>query len=334
MSKSPATDITLPVLLEPVYIPKPWGQEIWHTGMEARGESQVHYLGDLLPLSEYLQLDPSATTNNQPLLLLKELDPSALPVIGDLYFEVHEHKQEVYVVTHIDPLAWPNQQGGIRFGMNQSKRALYASDTEFRQHYLDAVQAYEKIRRTLDEKTLGAEQVKEFERLEKISRQVMEEFTHMRNLSLGEVVQVPTWTPHALQHGVRVVEFQTPTYERFILSFAQKVLTQDHWDTTHAVQQMHIEPPQAEAIESLAPGVERIARFSDFNALRINLEETSDFELPRNIPYAVCMALNDGIWVGPLQLKAQQACLIPCAGISAHQIHAPGGQILIAAPGI
>ncbi len=28
----------------------------------------------------------------------------------------------------------------------------------------------------------------------------------------------------AEQHGVRVVEFQTPTYERFIISFAQRVL--------------------------------------------------------------------------------------------------------------
>ena len=35
-------------------------------------------------------------------------------------------------------------------------------------------------------------------------------FTDERALEVGDVIRVPTWVPHSLQQGVRVVEFQTP----------------------------------------------------------------------------------------------------------------------------
>jgi hypothetical protein len=79
----------------------------------------------------------------------------------------------------------------------------------------------------------------------------MDDFTWLKPVSVGDVVQVPRLLPHALQHGVRVVEFQTPVYERKILSFGQRVLTQGHWDTEEAVDQMLLRPPAEKSTEIL-----------------------------------------------------------------------------------
>ncbi len=323
-------DLSEPVKLLPVHIPKPWGQEIWYTGMEARGESQVATAEGALSLSAYLELDRARLLADAPLLLLKVLDPDAGEVVGDLYFEVHEEKQEVYVVTHVDETAWPDGVGKIRFGMNQTRRAQSANDEAFRAEYLAAVKAYEAVRRDIDERvatpaadTLAAEAT---------LRGEMEAFSAMRNLIVGDVVRVPTWTPHSLQHGVRVVEFQTPTYERYIVSFAQKVLTQDHWDTEHAVARMHLETPEPEVFESIAPGIERIARFSDFNVWRAALSD-APLELPGHLPYAVCMCIDGDIAVGAVSLQAEEAALVPAEGIASTLLTGPG-RVLIAAPGL
>ncbi len=310
--------------LLPVHIAKPWGREIWFTGMEARGESQVATKAGNLDLSAYLALDAEALTGGTPLLLLKILDPKPDAVMGDLYFEVHEEKQEVYVVTHVDAGAWPDGRGGIRFGMCQEKRADYANDAAFRAAYLEAVQAYEAVRRRIDD---GATDLVD----EEIQRRAdMEAFTAMRHLALGDVVRVPTWTPHSLQHGVRVVEFQTPTYERFIISFAQKVLTQDHWDTAHAVANMHLDAPAAETFEQVAPGVERVASFSDFNVWRAQLDGT-ELELPGHLPYAVCMCIDGEIELGKLRLGPEEAGFIPRTAVALTPISGHG-RLLIAAP--
>ena len=319
--------------LAPVHIPKPWGQEIWYTGMEARGESDVLAGDQRLPLSDYLAIDPAATCNEQDVLLLKILDPDPTPVIGDLYFELHEEKREVYIVTHVDPGAWPDGCGGIRFGMNQEARAACGDDGVFRDTFATAVAAYETVRRRIDrdpEAATGADRREELH-----LRNAMERYTHMRPLTVGDVVRVPTLTPHALQHGVRVVEFQTPTYERLIISFAQKVLTQDHWDTQSAVAQMHLDAPAPEEFETVAPGVDRIARFEDFNVWRVDAGN-HEISLPTELPYAVCMGLSGLTCVGELQIGPEQACLIPRAAIDTHHVRAAEekAQILIAAPGL
>jgi len=317
-----------PVLLQPVQIPKPWGQVIWYTGMEARGESGV-WVGDrTLPLSRYLQQDPAQLTNHSDVLLLKVLDPRPEAVLGDLYFEVHEEKQEVYIVTHVDAAAWPGGVGGIRFGMNQVKRQAFDSDTAFRRAYLDSVKAYEKLRRQIDEQGVNIPAAEEA-----AARQAMDDFAHLRQLQVGDVVRVPTWTPHSLLHGVRVVEFQTPTYERFIISFAQQVVTQDHWDSDHAVANMHIDTPAAESFEQVAPGVERIARFDDFNVWRVDLRTAAPLALPAHIPYAVAMCLSESAALGGLELGAEQACFIPRAAMPHTLLQGPG-RVLIAAPGL
>lgn len=326
MSKSPVIDPRQPVRLIPIHIAKPWGQEIWYTGMEQRGESKVLIDDAEISLSAYLADNPAALTNTTPVLLLKVLDPAATEVTGDLYFEVHEHKQEVYVVTHIDTVAWPDGVGGIRFGMCQDKRRTFTSTESFRAAYLEAVQRYESIRRQIDEQgvAVGAQ-------VEAGARAHMESFAAMRELRVADVVQVPTWTPHALQHGVRVVEFQTPTYERFIISFAQQVQTQRHWDSAHAIASMHIDEPAAETIEYVADGVERIARFDDFNVWRVALHIAAPLRLPAELPYAVCMCLTGAVQVGALNLEAEQACFVPHVALP--QMNLTGsGQLLIAAP--
>lgn len=303
-------DLDAPVALGAVAIGKPWGQEIWFTGIEARGESTVLVDGGTLPLSHYLALAPERLVRRLPLVLLKILDPRPEPVLGDLYFEVHREKQEVYVVTHVDVAAWPEGTGAIRFGMNQALRARYGDDAAFRGAYTAAVAAYEGIRRRLD----AGEPVPDA--TEQAARAAMEAFTAVRPLRPGDVVVVPTWLPHSLQHGVRVVEFQTPTYERYILSFAQRVLTQANWDTAFAVPRMSLDVPRAPRFETLAPGVERIVAFDDFRVWRVTLEPGAAFDLPGHPGYALCMAVQGVVQIGALTLEPERAALVPGATLA------------------
>jgi len=332
LSKLPVIDPLKPVRLMPVHIPKPWGQEIWYTGMETRGESQALVITEVgaeqVPLSIYLAADPAALANQTPVLLLKVLDPKPAALEGDLYFEVHEQKQEVYVVTHVDSAAWPDGVGGIRFGMCQEKRKSFVDAHAFRAAYADAVNNYRQIRVQLDElhEDVPVEQ-------EHQARTEMESFTAMRELRVGDIVRVPTWTPHSLQHGVRVVEFQTPTYERYIISFAQQVLTQDHWDSDHAITNMHLDVPVAEVFESVSPGVERVAKFDDFNVWRADLGLAAPLHLSGDIPYAVCMCLSGKVDVGELSLAAEEACFVPYSALQSTAL-CNDGQVLIAAPNL
>jgi hypothetical protein len=319
-----------PLRLLPVAIPKPWGREVWYSGIEARGESRVVTSDRAqLALSSWLAAAPTALTGGAGILLLKVLDPRPEPVLGDLYFEVHEQKREVYVVTAVDRSVWPDGRGAVRFGMNQRKRAQFADDDAFRAGYLDAVQRYEHLRRALD----AGETHPPGE--ESRARANMESFTALRALEVGDVVVVPTWLPHSLQHGVRVVEFQTPTYERYIISFAQKVLTQDHWDTAHAVANMSLDPPVDPAFATIAPGVERIASFPDFGVLRVSLEPGMPVPFPAGLPYAICCAIDAGVAVGDLELGAEEACIVP-RGALTHAALSAGhtARCLVAAPGL
>jgi hypothetical protein len=303
-------DLDLPVELVNVEIPKPWGRELWFTGMEARGESAVRTPAGDLPLSEYLARAPDRLVRNRPLVLLKILDPRPEPVLGDLYFEVHGEKREVYVVTHVDPETWPDGRGRMRFGMDQRVRAEYADDAAFRRDYLRAVEAYERVRRRID---AGECMPVETER---VARAAMERFTALATLGVGDVVAVPTWLPHSLQHGVRVVEFQTPTYERYVISFAQRVLTQEHWDTAFAVPRMTLDAPSPPPLESIAPGVERIVAFDDFSVWRVTLARGATFELPEHPSYALCMTVRGTLALGPLALGPERAALVPGATLA------------------
>ena len=141
-----------PIPLASLHIAKPWGEEVWYTGVERRGI--CHFSGDgaavPIPWLQAALPDNLAGTPGEPLVLLKILAPSALPILGDLYFELHETKREVYVVTHIDPHAWPGGIGYIRCGFDPQQRAAYSSDDAFREAYLASVLSYRTQRRKLE----------------------------------------------------------------------------------------------------------------------------------------------------------------------------------------
>ena len=303
-----------PLGLCPVQVAKPWGQEIWYSGVEERGLCRFAAGGGESPIPWLQAVLPEATAGDpgEALVLLKVLDPSPEEVTGDLYFELHQEKREVYVVTHIDPEAWPDGVGFIRYGFDPDTLADFHEEAAFRSAYLEAVQAYESVRRELDG---GAAATEALNAREAQLRQAMNAFTHLRPLAVGDVVVVPLLLPHSLQHGVRTIEFQTPVYERQILSFAQKVLTQDHWDTREAVARMHLRPPEGDGIVLLeAAGgrrVERIVDFSDFEVCRIGLEPGVVHPHACDQDYAMVMVVSGELLAGEVGCGAEQALLLP-----------------------
>ena len=217
-----------------------------------------------------------------------------------------------------------------RFGVNQTLRREYADDEEFRSAYLSVVENYWRIRSTID----SGQQIDQKE--ERKARADMDKFTQLKSLKVGDVVTVPTWVPHSLQPGVRVVEFQTPVYERHIISFPQKVLTQERWDSEIAITRMSLEVPHEPDFEELCPGVDRIASFEDFNVCRAVLAPNAVFDLPQHIPYALCIAVGRGIRIGNISLAPEEACFVPhCALGSAVLNESEQTEIcLVAAPNL
>lgn len=321
-----------PVALEPVTVAKPWGREIWYTGIEARGESRVVGEGGSLGLGSYLSLAPRRLTGGTPVVLLKVLDPRPEPVLGELYLEVHERKQEVYVVTAVHPDTWPDGRGRIRYGANQTLRRRLGSDAAFRRDFLAAVEHYEAVRRAVDD---GATHLSE---AEERARQATLGFTEERELAPGDVIRVPTWIPHSLQPGVQVVEFQTPTYERYIVSASQRVLTQAAWDSAHAIEHMDLEAPDHPAPESLAPGIDRIVDFDEFGVWRARLGAGGTLSLPEGLPYAIAYCISGSARLGgasaPLELEPGGAAFVPGQSITQPIGAAGGALLLVAGPGL
>jgi len=321
-----------PVLLEPVEISKPWGREIWHTGIETRGESRVRGTTGSLGLGSYLALAPGYLCRNAPLVLLKVLDPHPEPVVGELYLEVHTEKRELYVVTWIDPNSWPEGCGEIRYGVNQALRRQFNDDDGFRRAFVVATENYERIRRAVDagkSGLAGAEQA---------AREATLAFTESRDLVVGDVVSIPTLIPHSLQPGVRVVEFQTPVYERKIISASQKVLTQDRWDSADAIAHLSLDPPRPAGPEPVAAGIERIGRFEDFNVWRARLSEQNSLRLPPHVPYALALCISGELRLTgsnqTLTLQRDEAAFIPAAARSQPITGANETLVLLAAPGL
>lgn len=322
-----------PLQLETLSIPKPWGQEVWYTAVEERGVCSVGGI----PLPWLIHCFPDYVTGmagDMSPILLKILDPHSQPVYGDLYFEMHREKTEVYIVTHVDKDAWPDGKGQIRYGFDRNKIEHYVSTTEFKQAYLAAVKDYQTTRREIDEQFDTLREQAGFEprdpvppvilsawqerlphslrQLEADKRKRMEAFWGIRHLQVGDVVNVQPFTPHSLQHGVRVIEFQTPHYERFILSFAQKVLTQDDWDTEAALDQMVISPAWRSTFdphEVHGATEENIASFDRFSVRRLTIQPGHTFtsEVDR---YQLVIAVRGHIRVADQLLKEEQAVLL------------------------
>ena len=346
----PWLNLSAPLTLDPVKIPKPWGQEIWYTGIEARGQANIIVGSYKTPLPWVLALMPEYLSAGleKKITLLKTLDPLPDEVYGDLYFELHEHKQEVYIVTHIDERAWPNNIGAIRLGFDQTIRAQYKNDEKFKAAYLQSTETYEGIRGTIDvlldkeriknnialdvtvdcailkewQKQLPQELVKQ----EQHARDDMNRFSALYPLAVGDVIKVPCYMPHALQHGVRTLEFQTPVYERKILSFAQRVLTQSHWDTKVALKDVFCGTPEPTELsilfgtENETIKVEEIVSFDDFRVIRISLAAYTTYSLPAQNSYGLIMPIATSCNIltsaFELNLTAETATFIPHALMS------------------
>lgn len=54
--QTPWLTISNLLVLDPIKIPKPWGQEIWYTGIETRGQSNISAQGFTTPLPWVLAL--------------------------------------------------------------------------------------------------------------------------------------------------------------------------------------------------------------------------------------------------------------------------------------
>lgn len=275
--------------LMPISIPKPWGQEIWFSGIEKRGISNVQTFNSskttskqTIPLSWLIACVPNLFLGKQfahkDPVLIKILDPFPIPVIGDLYYELHLEKNEVYVVLDVT-----STNGRIKLGINEKKFHEYGQNkTHYKNDFLKKILEYEDIRRKIDTLKDNHETISDhLLHSEKSLRDAMDEFCGFVPLQIGDVINVPTYTPHALQHGVKVVEFQTPTYERLIISFAQKVLTQSHWDTKQAFDIMKIEPFKKEPLRILSKTKtivkELVCEFLDFVVSRYTLNTKNHF---------------------------------------------------------
>ena len=271
-----------PLRLEVLNILKPWGYESWYTGVEKRGVVKVsdEYGKTELPYVLTLFKKQMLADYSTTLILLKILNPVAEDVIGDLYYEMHEEKWEVYVVTEIDKTAWPSGIGIIKAGLHPDKIDEYKkyhgekwSDFLLK-NFEQAISEYEKLRRQIDESTesISAELITQ----ELSLREKAAAFVGDCSVKVGDIVSFPVFQLHSLQHGIKVIEFQTPHYERLIVMFAQKVLTQKHWDTTDAIIKMLPEVYQRPELERLhkSAGIlaERFVDFPQFTADRISLD--------------------------------------------------------------
>ncbi len=348
--------------LEPVHIPKPWGQEIWYTGIEERGVASLKAQGFSSPLPWVLSALPAemCADSQQSLILLKILDPSPDPAFGDLYFELHQEKREVYVVTAIDPQAWPMGKGAIRFGFNQDKRREYVSDAAFKSGFLASVKEYEHIRRKIDDfidtlrerdgfpqdqlvdntvlNTWLGEVPDDWSSEESTLHSNVELFTGTLALSVGDVIKVPCFIPHSLQHGVRTIEFQTPVYERLIVSFNQKVQTQAHWDTAEAAEVMSLEPIPREDVFALIeePGVrrEKIVEFEDFDVIRIELDTARGIALADIESYCLIIGIQGLIDIQGDVIGPEQSALLTRTmnGVKIVPFHGDSACFLVAYP--
>ncbi len=360
--QAPIVNLCQPLRLESVAIPKPWGQEIWYTGIEQRGLSRVTDGQYSVPLAWLIAVAPyhlMGAVGQMP-NLLKILDPVSEPVYGDLYFELHEQKREVYVVTHVDRQAWQDGIGRIRYGFSRAMRDGFGSDDGFRIAYREAVMSYREVRRQIDTlidclreeagvplnepvstarakrwlQRLPADLLEEEQRL----REAMNRFTHLKPLQVGDVVKVPLLTPHALQHGVRTIEFQTPVYERKILSFGQKVLTQAEWDTDAAIELMSVHVPQDEALaiidENSSVRRELVADFEDFEVQRVTLQQGAQWQLDRTQEHAVVIVVSGELGFGDVAVANEQAVFIPaqCDHISLCNLAVGPSVLLVSQP--
>ena len=300
--KATIIQTNLPFQLENLKITKPWGYETWYTGIEKRGVVKVIDKNGKTELPYSLNIFRKQILGDYPeeLILLKKLTPYSEDVIGDLYFEMHEKKWEVYVVTEIDESAWPEGVAIIKAGLNPKKITEYKRKhgkewkTFLIKDFKETTKKYEYLRRKIDN-------CKEFSSksllpLESELRKKAADFVGDCFVKKGDIVSFAPYQIHSLQHGIKVIEFQTPHYERLIVMFGQKVLTQENWDSEEALNKIIpdvYKPPNLELLKkSVGILIERFVDFPDFTADRLILEPKMSWEEKINNQYQILIAIS------------------------------------------
>jgi len=328
LTDSPWINMHAPVLLHTHREPKPWGAEVWFTGIEKRGVSTVQTVCGQhfsLPVFLTMQAGPQGRPVTPP--LLKILEPQPNRSCGSLYIEVHEQKWETYIVTGVARELYPDGEGELLFGFSEAKlKEFGGNEAAFREALLENVRSYEVLRRALDGEIPPSEAssltshstVKEQSERAEVLWQRVRSFFNVRRVRVGDVIQVPPFVPHSLQAGVQVVEFQTPTYERLILAFNQKVLTQSHWDSERAIGTARFGDFESSAVREHS-GWQTIVRFPEFTVCRGEL--APDGYLPvssssnklHSLVFVISgeMAICSGDDAIHMPLSAGQAALLP-----------------------
>ena len=336
-------NINQPLSLEVLNIPKPWGHEGWYTGFEKRGVVRVtdEYGKTELPHALDLFKKKLLADYSKSLILLKTLNPFPEDVVGDLYYEMHEKKWEVYVVTKIDRTAWPSGEGIIKAGVNPHKISKYQDNYAdkwseiFIKDFKKAIYEYEKIRIKID--TSKEEVSKEISLKELSLREKAASFIGNCKVKVGDIISFPVFQIHSLRHGIKVIEFQTPHYERLILMFAQKVITQNKWDTADALGKMKMEvykkpePKILKKTEGLL--VERIVDFPQFSADRISLECKNTWDEQLGGKYHLLINISGCALVYPesgdaVFLNPEEALFLP-VGMRSYRLKSTGNLPLI-----
>jgi hypothetical protein len=318
----PVLDPALPLLLQPVAIPKAWGEERWLTGIEARGVAAVGTVDATVPLPWALAALPKAFGGIATPILVKVLAPSPSADSGDLYFEVHRDKEEVYVVTDVDEDAWPDGWARVRYGFRpESIEAL--GENGFRLAFTTAAHAHTRAQRSLGRQPLPRGEVPPGHPLANVrrSRARLESMLNIRGLEIGDVVRVPPGLPHGLMHGVRVVEFQTPEFERRVLYAAQALAPADTPPLPELLADVRLDVPQDPPPKTRSPAegvrTSRIARMRDFDVHRFELDAGAATVLPR-APYAVLVGVGGTPSCGGVTLQREQAALLSGTALLRH----------------
>ena len=265
--------VTDPCALRPATVTKPWGREVWYSGVEARGESAVCTTAGVVPLSRYLR----ERGRTKPVILLKSL----LASTGDLYLEVHETKSEVYVVDEIDG------NGRMLLGPRPEVLARLG-EAAFR----------EAVRRAAGQAEAGEAAI-----------EAVQSFMNPVLLHPGDAVTIPRRVPHSLLKGVHVIEFQTPVFERKILAASQPVVTQQGWDIDAAVAAMEL-AVQPGVLSPEGDGIQVIARAPDFRVTRYRLASGGSFGVP---PWSLGWVVYGTMRCREHRFQARTAFLAPAA---------------------
>ena len=173
---------------------------------------------------------------------------------------------------------------------------------------------------------------------EKELRAHMDSFTSILPVKVGDIIKIPLLTPHGLLHGVKVVEFQNPVYERLILSFNQKTLTQNHWDTQEALNIMTelVEPfPQLKVTKKDSDHiVEEVAVFEDFKVLRLTLTSKSSCKLSMGNDYNLLLVIEGSIRCNGTVASKEAGLFLPASqkNIDIQNINTNQSIVLLASP--